>query len=133
MSYLLFLGLTAAPPAFRPRGEVSDGGVCVIEKWPELQKLSGRQVLDGTKRCAGEERGALLKFLLYLSEVERRQYYELEGKRSLWEYLEESLRFSKSETRLRFHTAKLLLQFPIVAGYLADGRLSMTTLVTLED
>ena len=108
-------------------------GLELIAKWPELRSLSAEQVLAGTRRCAGEEREALLKFLLYLSEVERRRLYEVANKRTLWEFLEESLGFTVCETRLRFHSAKLLLRFPIVAEYLADGRLSMTTLVVMKD
>lgn len=108
-------------------------GTALIAKWPELRKLSPKQVIAGAQRCVGEEHEATLRLLLYLTEVERRHAFEDVGKRSLWPFIQETLGYAEYETRLRFHAARLLLRFPIVAEYLADRRLTMTTLVLLKD
>lgn len=108
-------------------------GVSLVGKWPELRKLTARQAVDGAKRCAKEERDAGFRLLLYLTEVERKKAYEEANKRSLWPFIEETLGFTAYETRLRFYSTKALIDFPETAEYLADGRLSMTTLVLLTD
>lgn len=110
--------------------EVGDG---VVETWTELWKLSGRQILASAERATGNEREALVSFLLHLAVIEQRGDYEKVGQRSLWNYLTQTLHFPKCQTSLRYHSARLLLKFPEVAHDLADGRLNMTTLVLLKD
>lgn len=110
--------------------EVGDG---VAETWSEIRKLSRTQILKGAERTAENERDALVEFLLHLAVIEQRGDYERAGQRSLWRYLVNTLRFPKCQTSLRYHSARLLVKFPEIANYLADGRLSMTTLVPLKD
>lgn len=110
--------------------EVCDG---VTETWSEIRKLSRTQILKGAERTAGSERDALVEFLLHLAVIEQRGDYERAGQRSLWRYLVNTLHFPKCQTSLRYHSARLLVKFPEIASYLADGRLNMSTLVPLKD
>src|SRR4029079_4724415 len=79
------------------------------------------------------ERGLLVEFLTYLAEVDRRGVHLEVGFSSLFAYLTEHLRFSRSAAFRRSTAARLLARFPVVADYLADGRLCLTTLVELRD
>jgi hypothetical protein len=62
----------------------------------------------------------------------RRLYLEL-GWPSLFAYCVEHLGLSKASAFRRTAAARLMLRFPVVADYLADGRLNLTTLVELRD
>src|SRR3990170_7472623 len=62
----------------------------------------------------------------------RRLYLEL-GWPSLFAYCVEHLGLSKASAFRRTAAARLVARFPVVADYLADGRLNLTTLVELRD
>lgn len=80
-----------------------------------------------------EERGLLVEFLVYLAELDRRQLYLELGFSSCFAFLTDCLRYTRSAAFRRSTAARLLARFPVVADYLADGRLCLTTLVELRD
>jgi 5-methylcytosine-specific restriction endonuclease McrA len=51
---------------------------------------------------------------------------------SMWAFCEQHLGLTHGETFRRTNAAALLARFPVVGEYLADGRLSLTTLVELR-
>ena len=81
----------------------------------------------------GAERKLLVEFLVYLGEVDRRRLYAELGFSSLFVFLSQHLGYSSSAAYRRSTAARLVARFPIVAEYLGDGRLSLTTLVELRD
>jgi hypothetical protein len=81
----------------------------------------------------GAERRLLVEFLVYLGEVDRRRLYAELGFSSLFVFLSQHLGYSSSAAYRRSTAARLVARFPVVAEYLADGRLCLTTLVELRD
>src|SRR4051794_40686293 len=79
------------------------------------------------------ERGLLVEFLVFLGEVERRRLHLELGFSSLFVFLQQHLGYSSSASYRRSTAARLVSRFPIVAEYLGDGRLNLTTLVELRD
>lgn len=80
-----------------------------------------------------EERALLVEFLRYLGEIDRRKAAIGMGFPSLFEFCTDFLGLSRSSAYRRTHAVRLLSRFPLVGEYLADGRLSVRTLVALED
>jgi 5-methylcytosine-specific restriction endonuclease McrA len=65
--------------------------------------------------------------------VDRRHLYLDMAFSSLFAFATGSLGYSKAAAFRRTTAARLLARFPVVADYLADGRLNLTTLVELRD
>ena len=80
-----------------------------------------------------QERSLLVEFLGYLAELDRRKTVVAQGYPSLFSFCTDSLGLSKASAFRRTTAARLLARFPLVAEYLADGRLNLTTLVELRD
>src|SRR5262250_1748007 len=80
-----------------------------------------------------QERTLLVEFLAYLGELDRRRLHLELGFPSTFAFCTDYLGLTKSSTFRRLTAARLLVQFPTVAEYLADGRLGLTTLVELRD
>ena len=80
-----------------------------------------------------QERSLLVEFLGYLAELDRRKTVVALGFASLFSFCSEFLRLSKASAFRRTAAARLLARFPLVAEYLADGRLNLTTLVELRE
>ena len=80
-----------------------------------------------------QERSLLVEFLGYLAELDRRKTVVALGFPSLFSFCSEFLRLSKASAFRRTAAARLLARFPLVAEYLADGRLNLTTLVELRE
>jgi hypothetical protein len=79
------------------------------------------------------ERSLLVELLRYLAEVDRRKTVLAQGFPSLFVFCTEVLGLTKASAFRRTTAARLLARFPVVAEYLADGRLNLTTLVELRD
>ena len=79
------------------------------------------------------ERSLLLELLGLLAELDRRRTVLALGYPSLFSFCTDRLGFSKAAAFRRTTAARLLARFPVVAHYLADGRLNLTTLVELRD
>ncbi len=80
-----------------------------------------------------QERSLLAEFLGYLAELDRRKTVVAQGYPSLFSFCTDCLGLSKAAAFRRTTAARLLARFPLVAGYLTDGRLNLTTLVELRD
>jgi 5-methylcytosine-specific restriction endonuclease McrA len=80
-----------------------------------------------------QERGLLVEFLRYLAELDRRKTVLALGFPSLFSFCTDHLGFPKASAFRRTTAARLLARFPVVAEYLVDGRLNLTTLVELRD
>ncbi len=80
-----------------------------------------------------QERRLLVEFLGYLAELDRRKTVVVQGYPSLFSFCTDFLGLSKASAFRRTTAARLLARFPLVAEYLADGRLNLTTLVELRD
>ena len=88
-----------------------------------------RRLLETRK----QERRLLVELLGYLAELDRRKTVVAQGYPSLFSFCTDSLGLSKASAFRRTTAARLLRRFPLVAEYLADGRLNLTTLVELRD
>jgi hypothetical protein len=80
-----------------------------------------------------QERRMLVECLRYLAELDRRRAVVAQGFPSLFAFCTDFLGLSKGSAFRRTTAARLLGRFPLVAEYLADGRLNLTTLVELRD
>ncbi len=79
------------------------------------------------------ERSLLVELLSLLAELDRRRTVLALGYSSLFSFCTDRLRLTKASAFRRTTAARLLARFPVVAEYLADGRLNLTTLVELRD
>ena len=79
------------------------------------------------------ERSLLVELLRYLAELDRRKAVLALGFPSLFSFCVDFLGLTKASAFRRTTAARLLARFPLVADYLADGRLNLTTLVELRD
>jgi hypothetical protein len=97
---------------------------------PRLVDVPGDQLSARLYELRRRERHLQVEFLAYLGG--RELHLEL-GFSSLFAYCVEYLGLSRSATFRRITATRLLTKFPAVAEYLADGRLSLTTLVELRE
>jgi 5-methylcytosine-specific restriction endonuclease McrA len=90
-------------------------------------------LVDRVLHIRKQERSLLVEFLRYLCELDRRRAVVALGYSSLFSFCTEFLGLTKASAFRRTTAARLLARFPVVADYLADGRLNLTTLVELRD
>ena len=81
---------------------------------------------------AGDERQALVAFLLHLDEFDRRRAYLEEGHESLWAFCQRALHLREGPAALRITAMRALRRLPALAEALRDGRLCLTTVRLLE-
>jgi len=98
-----------------------------------LSRLSPAELTSRLYELRSDERQLLVEFLAYLGELDRRKVAVDLGFPSSFEFCVRHLGLSSSATFRRLTAARLLIRFPILADYLRDGRLSLTTLVVLRD
>ncbi len=79
------------------------------------------------------ERAALVDLLLHLAELDRRKLHVGLGYASFFEYCTRHLRLTEASAYRRTTGARLLAHFPVIATYLRDGRLNLTTLCSLRN
>src|SRR3990170_1831091 len=80
-----------------------------------------------------EERALLVEFLAHLAELDRRRVVLALGYPSLFSFCTDYLGLTKSSAFRRTTACRLVGRFPVIAEYLADGRLCLTTLCELRD
>src|SRR5262249_28690897 len=100
---------------------------------PSLASLPPDQLTARLYSLRAQERTLLVEFLAYLGELDRRRLHLELGFPSTFAFCTDYLGLSKGSTFRRLTAARLLVQFPVVAEYLSDGRLGLTTLVELRD
>jgi 5-methylcytosine-specific restriction endonuclease McrA len=84
------------------------------------------------RATAGEERDRQVDFLLYLDAFDARAAYREAGYGSLWEYCLKELALREGAAGRRIGAMRVLRAFPRLEAPLRDGRLSLTTAVTLR-
>src|SRR5215471_18518904 len=98
-----------------------------------LSCLSPAELTDRLYELRSKERALLVESLVYLGELDRRKLYLDIGFASSFEFCVGYLGRSNGATFRRLTAARLFARFPVLAEYLRDGRLGLTTLVLLRD
>jgi hypothetical protein len=98
-----------------------------------LAELSDQALTGRLLQIRKEERRLLVECLGCLAELDRRKTVLSLGYGSLFSFCTEFLSMTKASAFRRTTAARLVARFPMVADYLADGRLNLTTLVELRD
>jgi len=98
-----------------------------------LSRLSPAELTNRLYELRSDERQLLVEFLAHLGELDRRKVAVDLGFPSSFEFCVQHLGLSSSATFRRLTAARLLMRFPILADYLREGRLGLTTLVVLRD
>ena len=96
-----------------------------------LTALSSDALTSRLCELLRKERDCLVEFLWHLVEYDRRKGYADEYG-TLWNYCTQHLGLSDGAAYRRIHASWLLAKFPVIADYVADGRLGLSTLVPLE-
>lgn len=84
------------------------------------------------RTSAGEERDRQVDFLRYLDPFDAREAYREAGYGSLWQYCLRELALREGAAGRRIGAMRVLRDFPRLEAPLRDGRLSLTTVVTLR-
>ncbi|HSB20724.1 MAG TPA: HNH endonuclease [Anaeromyxobacteraceae bacterium] len=84
------------------------------------------------RASAGEERDRQVDFLRYLDPFDSREAWREAGYGSLWQYCLSELALREGAAGRRIGAMRVLRQFPDLEASLRDGRLSLTTAVTLR-
>jgi 5-methylcytosine-specific restriction endonuclease McrA len=98
-----------------------------------ISDLSDSALVGRLLQIRRQERSLLVDLLRCLVELDRRRTVLALGFASLFSFCTDHLGFTKAAAFRRTTAARLLARFPLVAGYLVDGRLNLTTLVELRD
>jgi 5-methylcytosine-specific restriction endonuclease McrA len=84
------------------------------------------------RASAGEERDRRVDFLRYLDPFDAREAYREAGYASLWMFCLRELALREGAAGRRIGAMRVLRDFPALEAPLRDGRLSLTTAVTLR-
>ncbi len=84
------------------------------------------------RATAGEERDRQVDFLRYLDAFDAREAYREAGFGSLWLFCLRELALREGAAGRRIGAMRVLRAFPRLEAPLRDGRLSLTTAVTLR-
>ncbi|HEX2876909.1 MAG TPA: hypothetical protein VHP33_36905, partial [Polyangiaceae bacterium] len=98
---------------------------------PSLIELSDEQLLANTRRLVGKSNQVLAALLVHLAEVEVRGAHRTRRCASLYTYCIYELRFSEDAAARRSAAARLVKQFPLLFGAIADGELHLTGLLMI--
>src|SRR3982750_3888736 len=98
-----------------------------------MSRLSAGDLTSRLYHLRATERALLVEFLAYLGELDARKVYLELGFSSTFAFCTDHLGLTRSSAFRRTAAARLLVRFPVIAEYLGDGRLGLTTLVELRD
>jgi 5-methylcytosine-specific restriction endonuclease McrA len=96
-----------------------------------LADLTDAQLLVEVKALAAGERGATVRLIAALAEVDARRLYLGEGFPSLFAYCTQCLRLAEHSAYNRIKVARLARHWPEVLERLADGGLTLTSICLL--
>ena len=99
---------------------------------PRPSSLDTKQLADCLRAAAGDERDRQVDFLRYLDPFDAREAWRELGYESLWRYCLGELRLREGAAGRRIGAMRVLREFPRLEAPLRDGRLSLTTAVTLR-
>jgi 5-methylcytosine-specific restriction endonuclease McrA len=94
--------------------------------------LDAKTLAACLRQSAGEERDRQVDFLRYLDPFEAREAYREAGYGSLWQFCLRELALREGAAGRRIGAMRVLREFPGLEAPLRDGRLSLTTVVTLR-
>ncbi|HSB18813.1 MAG TPA: HNH endonuclease [Anaeromyxobacteraceae bacterium] len=94
--------------------------------------LDTRALAACLRASAGEERDRQVDFLRYLDPFDAREAWREAGYGSLWQYCLSELALREGAAGRRIGAMRVLREFPGLEAPLRDGRLSLTTAVTLR-
>ena len=93
--------------------------------------LSDLALIEEVKAAAACERGATVRLVALLTELDARRLYLGEGCSSLFTYCTQVLRLSEHAAYGRIEAARVARKFPIVLDLLAEGAVTLTTITLL--
>jgi len=96
-----------------------------------LRKLSDRELIEGLKALARNEREATAALVAHLVEVDRRDLYREEGYSSLFAYCTQVLHFSENAAYNRIEAARAVARCPVVLEWLERGDVHLTAVKLL--
>jgi hypothetical protein len=94
--------------------------------------LDTRSLTAALRSSAGDERDRQVDFLRYLDPFDAREAYREAGYDSLWQFCLRELSLREGAAGRRIGAMRVLRLFPRLEAPLRDGRLSLTTAVTLR-
>ena len=94
--------------------------------------LDAKTLAACLRATAGEERERQVDFLRYLDPFDARRSYLEAGYGSLWQFCLRELALREGAAGRRIGAMRVLREFPALEAPLRDGRLSLTTVVTLR-
>lgn len=94
--------------------------------------LDAKTLAACLRSSAGEERDRQVDFLRYLDPFDAREAYREAGYGSLWQFCLRELSLREGAAGRRIGAMRVLRLFPRLEAPLRDGRLSLTTVVTLR-
>lgn len=97
-----------------------------------LQRLSDRELLEVAVRAAAHERRSAVALVELLAEIDARRLYLGQGCSSLFTYCTRVLRLSEGAAYHRIEAARAIRNFPIIADWLRDGSITLTTVSLLR-
>src|SRR3954471_14441910 len=100
---------------------------------PDLSRLNDRELTKSLGNILTRERGALVEGLWHLAEIEDRRIHLAEGHSSIFVYCTRKYRLSEGCAYRRSRAVVLFRRFPLIAEYLADGRISLTKLILIQE
>ena len=96
-----------------------------------LSQLSDALLLAELPRIAARDRATTAELLAHLAEAELRRLYAAAGYSSMLAYCVGHLRYSDAAAAKRIHAARIAHAHPVLFDMIADGRMSLATLVVL--
>lgn len=93
--------------------------------------LSDRALIDEVKSAVAHERAATARLVVLLTEFDARRLYLGEGCSSLFTYCTQVLRLSEHAAYGRIEAARTARKFPVVHDLLAEGAVTLTTIMLL--
>jgi 5-methylcytosine-specific restriction endonuclease McrA len=99
---------------------------------PNPSSLDPRQLSQCLRATAGDERSVQVDFLRYLDAFDATEAFRELGHDSLWSFCLKELHLREGSAGRRIGAMRALRDFPELEAPLRDGRLSLTTVVTLR-
>lgn len=96
-----------------------------------LRRLNDLEVIESLKDCVARERKATAHLLEVLAEFDVRRLHLGLGFSSTFDYCVRHLHFSERASYNRIAAARLARRFPIILEFIADSRISLTTVSLL--
>ena len=97
-----------------------------------LTHLPDARLLAHLPLIAARDRATTAELLAHLAEVELRRLYAAAGYASMVAYCVGHLRYSEAAAEKRVHVARVANEYPVLFEMLADGRMSLTTVLVLS-